>query len=83
MEKSSKHKDKWKKQQIKLYVQYLHFLALFLTTKKQPSEMLTMVISLAGITDKIKDRIIDDYFFHFNIYFCIVDNNISNNDFCF
>ena len=51
--------------------------------QKQPSEMLTMIISLAGIIHRIRERFIHDYFFHFNIYFCIFDNNTSNNDIYF
>lgn len=58
-------------------------MVLFLTTKQQqqqPFEMLTIVISLAGTKDRIRDRIINDYFYHFNIHFCIFDNNTSNDD---
>ena len=41
---------------------YNIFFFFALTTKKQPSEILTTVISLVGIIDGSRDRIID-YFF--------------------
>lgn len=60
---------------------FFFFFALFLTTEKQPSEMLTMVISLVGIIDGSRDRIKDNnYFFHFNICFCTSDKNTSDID---